>query len=209
MGYLVSFFTALLLTFLSISSAFSQGDYWGFKGGLNVIKVSKVDIKNSIKPGVHFGFFANFRISEKFSSQHEILFSTKGVTLTLPDSLKVTNNNQQKYSRSFNYIDIPWILNYHYSEAFYISAGVQPSIYAHFKRPVVDSVEYNKDNVNTIDVAAILGAGFIFKNNWGFGARFNIGLVHTFDTGNKGRNYLMQVYASYAVNRNSRRGFKR
>jgi hypothetical protein len=209
MGHLVSFFTALLLTFLPICDAFSQGDYWGLKAGLNVVKVSKVDITNSIRPGFHFGFFANFRVSDRFSSQHEVLFSTKGVSLSLPDSLKPSNNNQGKYSRSFNYIDIPWILNYHYSDAFYISAGVQPSIYAHFKHPKFDPVEYNKDNVNTIDVSAILGAGFIFKNNWGFGARFNMGLVHTFDTGNKGKNYLMQIYASYAVNRNSRRGFKR
>jgi hypothetical protein len=209
MGYLVSCCASFLLAFLSISSAFSQGDYWGIKGGVNIVKISKVDISNTLKPGIHFGVFANFRISDRITSQHEVLFSTKGVSLSLPDSLKITNNNQSKYSKSFNYIDIPWVLNYHYNEIFYLSLGLQPSIYAHFKKPVVDSVEYNKDNVNTIDLSALAGAGLILKNNWGFGVRLNAGLLHTFDTGNKGRSYMMQVFASYAVNRNTRRGFRR
>jgi hypothetical protein len=209
MGYLVNFYSLFLLSLISITPAFSQGDYWGLKGGVNIVKVSKVTIANNIKPGFHLGFFANFRISEKLSSQHEVLFSTKGVSLSLPDSLKASNHNQARYSKSFNYIDIPWVLNYHYNEIFYLSLGIQPSIYAHFKSPVVDSVEYNKDNVNTIDLSALAGAGFILKNNWGFGVRLNAGLLNTFDTGNKGKNYMMQVFASYAVNRNTRRGFRR
>jgi hypothetical protein len=209
MRHLVSFYTGLLFIFLTIPSAYAQGDYWGFKGGINIVKVSKVEISNSIRPGFLAGLFANFRISDKISSQHEVLFSTKGISLSLPDSLKSSNNDQAKYSRSFNYIDIPWVINYHYNEIFYLSLGVQPSIYAHFKRPKFDPVEYNKDNVNSLDLAAIAGAGFLLKNNWGFGVRLNVGLLHTFDTGNKGKSYLMQIFASYAVNRNARRGFKR
>jgi hypothetical protein len=97
------------------------------------------------------------------------------------------------------------MLNYNFTEAFYVSAGGQLSLYAHFKKPKYDPVAYNKDNINTIDLTWLIGAGFLLENNMGFGVRFTGGLIPAFETGNKGKNYIMQAFLNYAVNKNKRR----
>jgi outer membrane immunogenic protein len=191
-----------ILFFCSAYASKAQGDYWGLKAGLNITKYSKVDISNEFKPGFHFGAYGTFHTAmDKLTFSHELLFSTRGVSLALPDSLKALNNNSEKYSRSFNYIDLPWMLNYNFTNAFYVSAGGQMSIYAHFKKPKYDPVAYNKDNINTIDLSWLVGAGFLFENNFGFGVRFTGGLIPAFETGNKGKNYIMQVFLNYAMNK--------
>jgi hypothetical protein len=194
-------YTFILFFCLSFTSK-AQGDYWGFKAGLNVTKISKVDISNNLKPGFHFGAYGTFHTAmDKLTFTHELLFSTRGVSLSLSDSLKKLNGNNASYSRSFNYIDIPWMLNYHFTDAFYVSAGGQLSLYAHFKKPKYDPIVYNKSNVNTIDASILLGAGFLLENNLGFGVRLTGSLIPAFNTGNTGKNYMMQVFLNYAMNK--------
>lgn len=156
-------------------------------------KISKVKLDNTFKPGIHFGAFANFQLNDNFSISHEVLIGLRGVSLDLPDNTK--------YQKTFTFLDLPWMLNYHFSSSFYISGGFQPSIYAYFKKPQADTVIYNRDNVNTIELSYLLGAAFLFDNNFGFGIRFNGGIVPFFDVGGKNKNYNMQVFLSYAVNR--------
>jgi hypothetical protein len=118
----------------------------------------------------------------------------RGVSLDLKDG--------SKYSRSFNYIDLPWTINYYPNKHFYVCAGVQPSLYTYFKRPQADSVIYNKGNVNTIDFSYLLGAAFMADNNLGFGVRFNGSIVPLFDlTEGKNKNYVLQFFMMYAVNK--------
>jgi hypothetical protein len=178
----------------------AQDAYWGFKGGINIVNVSPLPVHAMLKEGFNVGIFGNFKVSEKVSFQHEILFSTKGVTLQLPDSLKQYNNGSTQYTQTFNYIDLPWMVNYHTNKVFMISGGIQPSIYAHFTNPKFSHIEENKDNVNSLDFSLLGGASVMLKNNVGFGIRFNLGLVPTFDE-LKGKNYTMQFFLSYAVNR--------
>jgi hypothetical protein len=146
-------------------------------------------------------------VMDKLTFTHELLFSTRGVSLSLPDSLKALNSNNGSYSKSFNYIDMPWMLNYHFTDAFYVSAGGQLSVYAHFKKPKYEPVVYNKGNVNTIDIGMLLGAGFLLANNLGFGVRFTGSLVPAFNTGDTGKSYVMQVFLNYAVNKKKGRRY--
>lgn len=167
--------------------------YWGIKGGLNGNKISKIEFDNSIKPGFHLGLFANFQLNDKFSIQHEILYSRKGVSLHVPPS--------GKYNQSFPFLDIPWMFNYHFSPNFFVSAGLQTSIYTYFQRAKSDTIVYNKDNVNTIDFGYLAGASFISANNLGFGIRFNGSFIPAFDLDSRGKSYVLQVFMSYAVNK--------
>jgi hypothetical protein len=139
-------------------------------------------------------------LNEKFSISHEVLVSVRGVSLQLPDN--------SKYSKNFAFLDLPWMLNFHLSPNFYVTAGVQPSVYAYFKSPKVDTILYNKDNVNTLEFSYLAGAAMMLDNNFGFGIRFNGGLVPLFDLENgDNKNYSLQVFLSYAVNK--KRGRKR
>jgi len=180
----------------------AQDAYWGIKGGLNIVKITRLPLQGAFKQGFNVGVFANFKISETISFQHEILFSTKGITMQLPDSLQQFNKGTSQYTQTFNYIDLPWMINYHPNEIFFITGGIQPSIYAHFANPKYSHIEYNKDNVNSLDFSLLAGASFLFKNNVGFGARFNLGLTPVFNVSDtSGKNYVMQFFLTYAVNR--------
>lgn len=174
--------------------------YWGVKSGLNLHKISKIEFDNSLKPGFHLGVFVNFQLNDQFSIQHEILYSLRGVSLNVP--------RVGKYAQSFSFLDLPWMLNYHFSPNFFVSGGVQPSVYTYFRRAKADTIVYNKDNVNTIDFGYVFGASLLFENNMGIGVRFNGSIVPAFDLENEGKNYVMQVFLSYAVNKRNgaRRG---
>jgi hypothetical protein len=191
--FLFLFFT--LIKFQSFGQNIIEG-YWGVKSGLNINKISKLEYINNYKPGFHLGVFANFQLNEKFSVQHEVLYSMKGVSLDL------SSGNGVKYSKSFSFLDIPIALNYHLTPNFMITGGIQPSVYAYFKTPKADTVLYNKDNVNPIDCSYLLGASFLFKNNLGFGVRFTGGLVPAFDINDyDGKHNVLQVFLVYAVNK--------
>lgn len=186
--------TALFIIFLPELKA--QEFSFGLKGGVNMVKVSNLRISNQIKPGFHFGFYSTYRpYRMDISITNEVNFSMKGVSLMLPDSL--IENGQIQYSRSFNYVDLPLIINYHLGDNFYINGGLQSSLYAYFRRPSFHKVPYNKDNVNIIDFALILGAG-INLETMGFGVRYNHSFIPTFQM-ERGKNHLLQFFLNYQL----------
>lgn len=189
----IIFFLSALFSFNTYAQNILEG-YWGVKAGFNMNKISKIELSNSFKPGFHFGAFANFQLNDNFSISHEVLIGVRGVSIDLP--------NKEKYTQTFTFLDLPWMLNYHFSPNFYISGGVQPSIYAYFRKPQADTVEYNKDNVNSIEFSYLLGAAFLFDNNFGFGVRFNGGIFPLFDLeSDNNKNYNLQLFLSYAINK--------
>jgi hypothetical protein len=197
----VIFLWALLFSMTSYSQNILEG-YWGVKAGFNMNKISNIDLTNNFKPGFHAGVFANFQLNDNFSISHEVLLSVKGVSLTLSDN--------SRYAKSFTFLDLPMMLNFHPTRNFYISGGVQPSIYAYFKSPRADTILYNKDNVNTLEFSYLFGATMLLDNNVGFGIRFNGGLVPIFDVeGGTNKNYSLQVFLAYAVNKKKSRGRRR
>lgn len=195
--------TFVFLVIITVPIAIKAQDaYWGVKGGLNIVRVTRLPLQGALKEGFNVGIFANFKISERISFQHEILFSQKGVSLQLDTLSKYNTNGSAQYTQTFNYIDLPWMINYHPNKVFLISGGVQPSIYAHFTNPKYSPIPYNKDNVNSLDFSLIAGASVMLKNNVGFGIRFNLGLVPTFNIDEtKGKNYTMQFFLAYAINK--------
>ncbi|MBX9853306.1 MAG: PorT family protein [Cytophagaceae bacterium] len=198
---IIALFTILFCVSIHAKSQNVIEGYWGAKAGLNVNKISKLTFDNSFKPGFHLGVFAVFRLNDHFSIQHEVLYSMRGVTLDLPAG-------GGTYAKNFSFIDLPWMLNYHFSENFNISAGVQTSVYAYFKKPVADTIVYNKDNVNTIDFSYFVGGSFLLDNNFGFGVRFNGGIVPAFDVNEtKGKNYTLQIFLMYAINKRKGKTF--
>lgn len=54
-------------------------------------------------PGVNIGLVANYRFSRLFRFQPELLFSTKGFQILLPDETKLS---------AFHYVEVPLLLNF-------------------------------------------------------------------------------------------------
>jgi len=203
MTYLKHLQLCLLFLFFTLASTVSGQDaFWGVRGGANFNKVDGIGISNSMYVGYTGGLFATFIISDRFSFQHELSYSVRGL------NGKLANGDPNKVKLA--YIDVPWMLNYNFSQALFVQAGVQASVYSFFKAPHNDTIPYNKYNANVFDFSVLLGAGVILDNNMIFGVRINQSLSHTFALNNTGGRILnLQAYMAYAINRNVKHGRKR
>jgi hypothetical protein len=182
------------------NESFAQEFSVGIRGGANVSKISKMDIRSHFKPGFHFGFYTTYvPYGTNFSFTNELIFSMKGVSLTLPDSLLI--NEQSKYSKSLNYLDLPFLFNFHAGDALMLSAGFQPSLYLYFKEPKWNEIPFNKDNGAIIDLSLVLGAGLKINDEFVFGVRYNKSFVPAFASvaAGKGKTHLIQIFLAYEL----------
>jgi len=192
--FFLFFIPVLFSLLLTPGRVHAQYAYWGFKGGIQANKITGLSFDSKMIPGFNVGIFGNFILSKKFALQHELLYTQRGFGGTTKDSVDVKGN--------LPYIELPWCLYYNINRAFHLQFGVQPGIYMFFKQPQRDSSEFSKYNVNPIDFAGILGAGFIMDNNLLFGIRLTVSSGQTFNTTEfGGRNVTLQAYMGYAVNR--------
>lgn len=194
---LLGFFLFLLIP----SLVYCQNSYWGIRAGATFNKVNGIELKNSMYVGYTGGVFANFYINDRLSFQHELCYAVRGLNGEL--------TNGKSYKVGLSYIDVPWVINYHFGPALFIQTGVQASVYTFLKSPRYDSVPYNKYNANVLDFSILFGAGVILNNNMIVGVRINQSVSKTFNISSAGGNILnMQVYIAYAINRSTSRGLR-
>lgn len=160
---------------------------YGAKVGLNISTLTG-DIENTNnKIGFHIGGFAEIKVSDKFSVQPEILYSSQGTkgeeTYTdLSGSFKVN------LTQELSYLNIPVMAKYYVAEKFYLEAGPQigfllsaeqkgeaSGIYNGQPFNVSQTVD-NKDTLNSTDFGLNFGLGFNISKNVGAGVRYTAGL---------------------------------
>lgn len=175
---------AAMLTFGFVNA---QEVEFGVKGGVNIATITGDVEDASAKIGFHIGGFAEIKISEKFSFQPEILFSTQGAKAE-------TKYTEQGFaveaSEKINlaYLNIPLIAKLYVAEGFSLEAGPQIG----FLMSAKDKAEYKvsgmgqtieeseeidiKSNSNSVDFGLNFGLGYKFTENLSAGARYNLGL---------------------------------
>lgn len=136
----------------------------GIKGGLNFSNLhgSEKNIYGSVSHHTtfHAGIFAQFALSEAFSIQPEILYSRKGFERA--DSVF-----------SFDYLDLPVLAVFNFTDNFSIHAGPQIGLMMSSKH---EDQEINLDPYNTFDYAFAAGLeGRISR--FRLGARYNMGFA--------------------------------
>ena len=136
----------------------AQDTKYGVKGGLNMSNFSNADGSSSLL-AFHLGGFAEFKVSDKFAVQPELLYSAQGA--------KFTEGNL-----NFNYINIPVMAKYYVADAFSIEAGPQIGFLMSAKADGTDV----KELYNTTDFGLNLGAGYNLNETMSLGLRYNMGL---------------------------------
>jgi hypothetical protein len=131
---------------------------FGAKGGLNMATVSNATGSSALI-GAHIGGFAEFKLSDKFAVQPELLFSMQGAKF-------------DSGSFSLNYINVPVMAKYYVADAFSVEAGPQIG----FLMSAKDDGEDVKDGYNTIDFGVNFGAGYDLNEKMVLGLRYNLGL---------------------------------
>lgn len=139
----------------------AQDMKFGVKGGLNSSTLSGAEGAKSIV-GIHLGGFAEFKVSDKFSVQPELLFSMQGA-------------KNDVYTLNMNYINIPVMAKYAVAEKFNLQAGPQIGFLMSAKAESTDV----KDSMKSLDFGLNLGAGYDFTEKMFLDLRYNLGLAQT------------------------------
>jgi len=180
---------------------------FGFKGGVNLASLIGDDVEDfdtglelfgmdrKIKPGFIGGLFLTIRLSDFFSIQPEVLFTSKGYVLE-PDFM------DGKEVDNFSYVELPILVKLHTPPKVYgkitsqvgIYTGIAPSLLVidrwrlthEFKDEISDLGYLTSgdisDSVNVMeyDFSFIFGAE-LYISRFLIDARYNLGLVEFID----------------------------
>ena len=150
-------FAFLLITQL----AFAQ--YLGIKGGLTFSRMNVGTAANEkLRFGYHGGAFYNIPLSQAFSIQPEVVFTTKGTRIEFD-----LDNYSGKSTLRHNYIDIPVLAVLKFGDPFEIMAGPYLGflLSSNFQAEVDNNslnVELTRESFRGIDYGAALGFALNF-----------------------------------------------
>jgi hypothetical protein len=141
------------------------------------------------RTGFHIGGMANYRLTEKFSLNGGLLFSTKGVKMEYEHAQFGVTMDGEIFSM---YIDIPILMSYTLMEGLSVSAGIQPSLllsaeysleYRVAGVPQEDIEEDMKSDLSSLDLAAVIGAGYRHDTGISLHIAYDFGLLTMDDEG--------------------------
>lgn len=159
------------LTFAQNSSSDSGGIHFGAKAGVNFASVSDDDNWGDVdgRTGFHIGAVVNIGISEKFSIQPEVVYSSQGYTYTESD---------YKGTGKIDYINVPVMAGFMVVDGLVLQAGPQFGINITAKETYDDGDDDFdfKDEVQTVDIGLGFGAQFTLDFGLFFQARYTLGL---------------------------------
>lgn len=172
--------TLIIFVFGFTNAQTKKETSFGIKGGLNIATwIGDVGNVNS-KIGFHIGGFAEIKVSNKFSFQPELLYSTQGVTF----KNVLVNVGGIDYSAdgkiNLSYLNIPILVKYYAMKKFSLEAGPQIGFLTAAKteatvngNTVVEDIKYNFES---LEFSMNFGAGYNFTKNISAGVRYNFGL---------------------------------
>lgn len=166
---------------------------FGLKGGLNFAMIAGDGSDNfDGKFGFHVGGVVEFQISETFSVQPELLYSSQGDKETF-EGMDI------KYK--LDYLNLPIMAKYYLSEGFSIEAGPQIGFLLSAKAEGEGVSLDIKDLIKDIDFGLGFGLGYKLENGLNFSGRFNIGISNMVD--NSGNLLGEQIEFGDSTNHNN------
>jgi hypothetical protein len=160
----------LAAAIFSIISLKAQQTHFGIKGGLNIasVEVKDGDDYNS-KAGIHFGGLAHIHVSKHFAVQPELVFSMQG-------------GKDGDFKLNLNYINLPVLAQYMANDGFRLQTGPQIGFNVGAESKLGNVEVDISDDINTIDLAWVFGASYLFPQGIGIDARYNLGLNNINET---------------------------
>jgi len=187
------------LTFVSCST--TKTARLGLKAGANFSTISGDDTDNvKTLTAFHVGGVAEVPVSDNFSVQPELLYSSQGA--------KYEESEGYDGKFKFDYINVPVMAKFNVSNGLSLEAGPQVGFLMSAKdeyNSTGDSGEEDiKDFVKGLDFGLNIGAGYRLESGLNFGARYNLGLsnINDFEGADdfKNQNGVIQLYVGYFFN---------
>lgn len=162
--------TSIVFATLAFSAKAQTPDIkLGAKAGVNFSNITDSDMDS--KTGFHVGVLAEAFLSERFSIQPEILYSTQGAEI---------KNDNSSLKVDLEYINVPIMAKYYVADGFNIQAGPQFGFItkAETKGELlgVTATGDVKDDTESFDFGVNFGLGYELPAGLFFDARYNLGL---------------------------------
>jgi hypothetical protein len=195
----VLFFAIAVMTF---SFANAQDVSYGLKAGLNYSNwsFSNEDMGDfDSRLSFHVGGVVELGLSEKFSVQPELLYSSVGAQMDLSEASRAASDN---FVYALDYLSIPVMAKYYVAEGFSLEVGPQIGVLLSAKAKYDGESEDVKDSFKSTDFSAGIGAGYKMENGLFINARYVLGLSNVLeDSGDEwGKNNAFQFSLGYKFN---------
>lgn len=160
---------------------------FGLKGGLNVSTFNQSNLEYDSRLGLHIGGLAHIHLAPEWALQPEVVYSQEGAKFG-------------DVTTKLDYINIPLIVQYMFSNGFRIEAGPQLGLMINAKYEDDDG---NEDEVaqkdfKSTNVALGFGLNYLSNSGLGVGGRYNLGLSDISETtNNKRKNNTFQISLFY------------
>jgi|SRR5690606_21281040 len=198
----------IVLAVVSTTAIQAQEVRMGIKGGVNFATLSGDnlgDIKS--RTGFHIGGLVEVPLSEQFSIQPEILYSTQGARYQ-EKGTELGVEYDFKTTAHLDYIQVPVMAKFYVIEGLAVEAGPEVAFLTSSKGKyegkiggVTVSEEDDLDDIAKVDFGVGLGVSYRLPVGVFFGARYNLGLTNINDAADdnqKIRNNVFQLSAGYS-----------
>ncbi|MCL9806142.1 PorT family protein [Flavobacterium amniphilum] len=156
----------------AFGTANAQGMKFGAKAGLNMADWYGDDAEGAdSRTSFHVGGFAEFKVSDKFAVQPELLYSSQGAK---GEGAKINTD----------YINLPVMAKFYATDKLSIEAGPQIGFLmsAKLKPESGGGSQDVKDQLKSTDFGVNFGLGYNFTDNISGNLRYNLGLSEVPDS---------------------------
>lgn len=178
-----TFLLAVFAIFGITISANAQ-EYWNFgiKGGVNFTNMTSdgFDDTNS-RTGYNIGLLAEIPVSDAFSVQPEVLYSTQGT-----DATRVVAGQSYEGEYQLDYVQVPLIAKFYLVDGLALEAGPSFNFLANEKYDYSGRLgfESETDMASSFEFGGALGASYKFNNGLFLSGRYTQGFTDAFDSDN-------------------------
>jgi opacity protein-like surface antigen len=156
------------------TAAQAQDMSFGVKAGLNIANVGGDAETAGSRMGLHIGGLAEFKLSETFAIQPELLYSMQGAKMEFVDFNEETFAfTTEEEDLKLDYLIIPIMGKYYVTESLSIEAGPQIGFLMSAKAGDTDV----KDGYEGVDFGINGGLGYALEGGLFFQARYYLGLT--------------------------------
>jgi opacity protein-like surface antigen len=190
----------IFVSFIFVVASFAQTSL-SIRTGVNVANTNNLYAFTKNRAGLYGGVTAQIPVHKRLSFQSELIYSSKG------DRVNRTYDIGGYKSNRFNYLNMPFLLNYRFDKKTAFLIGPEFGYLLSVKAVLIGgtAINFTKQYLPKFDLAASIGVQYHIINNISIETRYNYGFNRIYyvdfsgmrHTETKGANRVFQIGIKY------------